>query len=366
MPEMAIYFGVADSVIQHSLSAFQLGLVCATLVAGPLSDAYGRRPLLLMGLGIFLLASILLVIPTGIDAFLAWRLLQGCGAGVSLGMGQAVVRDAFHERESVQIFSKMFTYVLLTPAIAPVLGAYLTTSLGWRSCFVFIALSVFATFVATYLFFPETHPPSLRNRLRPDVLRKNLRRLVNSREFILFDLVSVLPFSGLWFYRTAMPFVFIKYMGVSIHMFGYYVFAHAMIQSATSYYVQRVVDRIGIFKMISIGIMMMLVSSLLVFVSAELAPEQPMLAALAVLPFMMGILFTTPTSSAKTMSYGEHSRGVASSVLASSRQVSIAFGAFMAAFLPHDTFVPAGIFMGVVAILAGVAFQWAKKVDADL
>ncbi len=361
MPEMALYFNVSDNVIEHTVSTFQIGLVLAAIVYGPISDSYGRRKILLLGYGIFLLGSILLLLPLDIDNFLLMRFIQGCGSGVSLGLSQAIIRDHFNEKESAKLFAQMGVVIVLTPAIAPILGGYLTVHFGWQSCFLVTAIIVFCTFVALYLFFEETHAKEERTKLHPAHLLKNYKQLLAKPSFIFYSLMNSLLFSSLWFYRTIMPFIFIKYMGVGVENFGYYVFAQIIMFSAASFYIQRVMNNYHMDTILNAGLILSYVGCFIMLLASLFAEDSPILITLSYLPFTIGLAFILPISGAKAMSYGEHSRGSASSFMATTRQLFTTLGSVAAALLPSHNFIPAIIFMLIVSIIMSICFHLAKR-----
>lgn len=365
MPMMVDYFNASDNLVQNSISTFQLGIVFSAIIYGPLSDTYGRRRVLLVGYSIFMLSSFLLVLSTHIDYMLWLRLLQGSGAGVAVALAPAIIRDCFSERESGKVFAQMSIVILLTPAIAPVFGGYLTTYFGWQACFIFIAMSVAIALAIFSKFLPETNPIETRTKLRVKTLIKNYKLVLSNKSFMGYVLCHSLPSSAIWCYLTVMPFIYIKYMGVGPEYFGYYVFVQVMANALGSYFVQKTVIKQGANRTIFKGVLMFLFGSLTMTMAATLAPSSPILATMGAIPFLMGISFVFPTSLAKAMSFAAETRGAAGSCIASTRQIFAFLGSLTAAAMPDTSLFPAIIFMATIGTMTGISLYFAKKWDLE-
>lgn len=363
MPMMAEYYNVEDGVIQHSVSFFQLGVVVTALIYGPLSDRYGRRPVLLLGYTLFLIASLALTFPLSIDNFLLIRFIQACGAGVSMGLAQAVIRDIFTEKEAGKLMAQIFTIVVIIPAVAPLLGGYLAAYFGWVSCFVFTCASVFVAWVILYFAFPETLNEEHHVSIHPRVLMNNYKNLLQHKSFILYSMISGFSFSGFWFYRTAMPFVFIKYLGVAVEHYGYYVFIQVISFSITSFYVQRVIMDVGGMRLIAIGHYFLFAGCVIMLLAVFYTPHDPLLLALSYLPYSMGSALMGGASITKAMSLVTRTHGVASALVGSIRQFFMAVGSLLAAFFTSDTLLPAVIFMCVFAGFSFISFALGKRYE---
>jgi DHA1 family bicyclomycin/chloramphenicol resistance-like MFS transporter len=176
-------------------------------------------------------------------------------------------------------------------------------------------------------------------------------------------LLHSLPASALWCYITVMPFVFIKYMGVETHIFGYYILLQALAAAATSFYVQRVVTKHSSSKIMLNGLRLLFVGCVAMFIAALWVPKDPLIATFCVIPFLMGIPFIFPSSMAKAMSFVSHSKGTAASCIATARQFFALVGSLVAAALPDDTLFPTALYMLIVASCASACYYLAHKHD---
>lgn len=366
MPLMVGYFGTTDDYVQNSISAYQIGMVFSALIYGPLSDAYGRKHILLAGFALFFLTSFLLSTSSNIDQFLVLRTIQGIAGGVSSALSPAVIRDRFSETESNKIITGMVMFILLTPAAAPIVGGYLTTSLGWRSCFIFIAISALISLILFARFFPETHPKEVRSKFRPTNIIRGYQTVLSNKSFLWYGLVHSLPSTAMFCHITTSPFVFINVMGVPADVFGYYVFGQIMIISATSFVVQRIVSKHSTTAVMSWGLKIFIAGGITGSIGAYLMPESPIVAVLSILPYFLGNPFVFPTSMSRAMSYAGTCKGSASASIASSRQFFAFAGSLSAAFLPHDTMLPACLFVLTTAIICQLAFFFAVRTEKKL
>lgn len=191
--------------IQQTLTVYMLAYAFMSLVHGPLSDALGRRPIVLWGLSIYTLASVACALAPNFAALLAFRTLQGMTAGTGLAVGRAVVRDIYDGPQAQQLMSTIMVIFGIAPALAPVIGGWIHVLLGWRSVFGFMALIGVALLVACAMRLPETHPPEHRLRLIARSLAATAMGVARHREFLLLALASGLSFAAVIGYIGAAP-----------------------------------------------------------------------------------------------------------------------------------------------------------------
>jgi MFS transporter, DHA1 family, multidrug resistance protein len=163
-PSIAKYFNTDEANVQLTLSVYFLGLAVGQLFYGPLVDRFGRRKPLIVGVAIFVVASLLITIAPNIHCFIGLRLLQALGGCSGMIVGRAVVRDLFDLQESARFMSMLAVVQGLAPIIAPVLGAYLLTVSVWQSVFWFIGALGLACLIGTAVGLPETLTEENRSR----------------------------------------------------------------------------------------------------------------------------------------------------------------------------------------------------------
>jgi DHA1 family bicyclomycin/chloramphenicol resistance-like MFS transporter len=171
IPAVKVALGLSDARAQLTFSIALFGMAFATLFYGSLSDRYGRRPVLLSGLALFLFGSVVSLMAETANALVLGRLIQAIGAGCALTLVRAIARDAFRAEQLVKAIAYLTMFGTLGPMISPIIGGILTDTLGWRSVFGFALLAGGAITLTAYLVMVETHPVANRNVSGESVVR---------------------------------------------------------------------------------------------------------------------------------------------------------------------------------------------------
>ncbi len=200
--------------VQQTLTAYMLPFAIMTLWHGALSDALGRRRVVLWGTALFAVASVACACAQSIRMLLVFRALQGMTAGAGVVVGRAIVRDKFHGAEAQRMMSQITLTFALAPAIAPVLGGWLQAAFGWRAVFVFLVLFAGACWLLCRFVLPETLPPERRQPLNPRFLLRSYGRVLMSRRFVALCLTITLIFWGFFVYVTSAPVFLMRHLGV--------------------------------------------------------------------------------------------------------------------------------------------------------
>ncbi len=217
LPAMA---ALADSVgasihrTELSLSSFLAGFALGQLLFGPLSDRIGRKPVLLGGLVVFLLASLAITTVGSLTELLAWRFVQAIGGGATVVNSVAIVRDCFQGREAARVMSTMAIIMLMAPLVAPVVGSALLYLGDWRLIFIFLAC--YAAFLMWLLStrLPETRAPGSPTASPRQVLA-NYASVLRHREAMGYVCAASMSFAGLFAFITASPFLYLEHFGLS-------------------------------------------------------------------------------------------------------------------------------------------------------
>ncbi len=163
IPAVKVALGLSDARAQLTFSIALFGMAFATLFYGSLSDRYGRRPVLLSGLALFLFGSVVSLISETADALVFGRLVQAIGAGCGMTLVRAIARDAYRAEQLVKAIAYLTMFGTLGPMVSPIIGGVLIDMLGWRSVFGFALLAGAAITLTAYWSLYETHPPDKRN-----------------------------------------------------------------------------------------------------------------------------------------------------------------------------------------------------------
>jgi DHA1 family bicyclomycin/chloramphenicol resistance-like MFS transporter len=164
LPGMALDFGVSPAAVQQTLSLFVFGFGTAQLISGPLSDRYGRRPVLIGGLALYLVSGLACALAPSLGWLIAARFVQAIGCCTAVVVARAIIRDAYSPAEGARVMARALSLLALAPILGPILGGYLQVAFGWRAAFVTLALSGLAMWVASLRHLTESNPSSTRTR----------------------------------------------------------------------------------------------------------------------------------------------------------------------------------------------------------
>jgi MFS transporter, DHA1 family, multidrug resistance protein len=157
-PSIAVEFQIGLDIVQQTLTVYLLAMAVMTLFHGTLSDALGRRPIILGGLALYVAASVGALFARNFSFLLLCRVVQGMFAGVGMVVGRAMIRDRFSGPEAQMVMSYTTVVFGLAPVLAPILGGWLEVAFGWRSVFGFLATFGFLLLAACTLKLPESLP----------------------------------------------------------------------------------------------------------------------------------------------------------------------------------------------------------------
>lgn len=207
LPQIAADLGSSESRVKLTLTAVMAGLALGQLVAGPLSDRWGRRGPLLIGTGVFTAVTFAIMFVTSTETFMLLRFVQGLAAAAGLVVSRAVVRDVFHGDTAATFFSRLMLVTGLAPMLGPLLGGQLLYLGPWQLIFGALGLAGALTFVLVYVSLPESLPEESRTKQDPRVLARTFARLLRDPGFIAPTAVLALSFGMSFTYISAFSFV---------------------------------------------------------------------------------------------------------------------------------------------------------------
>ena len=215
------FAGIAHSLqatpvqMQQTLSAYLIGFAVMNLFHGALSDSFGRRPVVLWGIGIFTLSSLACALSQSVGALVFFRLFQGASSGASMVVSRAIVRDMFAPEDAQRVMSQITIFFGVAPAVAPIVGGLLFVHLGWHAIFFFLTMIGAALWLVSWRLLPETLHHSQVQPFHVRSLMRGYRQLVSSPRFIALALASGVPFNGMFLYVLAAPEYLGKLLGLA-------------------------------------------------------------------------------------------------------------------------------------------------------
>lgn len=213
--EMAFALGVTASEATYSISIFLIGIATGQVFAGPLSDRFGRKPMIHGGLTVFAIASLVSGYTDSFAVLLAARLFQAFGACAVLSSARAIVSDKLDGREAAKLFSQMALVSGLAPILAPMVGAWLTHMGTWRLNFLVMAGMAVAMFIASYFLLPESRSADTAANARNEHPFQAYWNLLRNKRLRLYLIAAAFNSAGFFTYLANSPGVFLDVFGLS-------------------------------------------------------------------------------------------------------------------------------------------------------
>lgn len=351
MPTLTAEFDTTTDQVKLTLSVFLVGFAFGQLAYGPISDRFGRRGILLVGLAIFTFGSILCAMSQSIEAMIAGRFVQAIGACSGPALGRAVVRDIHGRQNSARVFAWIGAAMAVSPAIGPILGGHLHAWFGWQANFVVLAVLGLALLLAVALFLGET------NRfLDPDAIdipgmARNFGTLLADRRYLGYLLCGSLVFAGLYSYIAVGPFLVIERLGYSPKEFGFLTIYTTSCYVAGSLCAARFTARIGLDRAIFIGCLLATLGGAAMLGFACYVLSVPTLVG-PMMVFSFGMGLTLPNCLAGGLIPFPRMAGAASALLGFTQTAAAALATVLVAVLPQYSAVSAGGSLGGLGALA--------------
>ena len=200
--------------MQQTLSAYLFGFAFMNLFHGALSDSFGRRPVVLVGIAMFTLASVGCALSQSIGHLIFFRGLQGLSTGAGIVVSRAVIRDMFPPAEAQKVMSQVTIYFGVAPAVAPIVGGWLFVHLDWHSIFWFLVGVGVVLWIANFKLLPETLHEAQRQPFNARNLMRGYWELGANPRFLLLALASGVPFNGMFLYVLAAPAFLGEHLGL--------------------------------------------------------------------------------------------------------------------------------------------------------
>jgi DHA1 family bicyclomycin/chloramphenicol resistance-like MFS transporter len=271
LPGLTRTLATDTSTVQLTLSLYLLSLATAQLLLGPLSDRFGRRPVVLVGLSIAVLASLAAITTSSIGALIATRIVQAIGAATGIVMGRAIIRDLFDRDRAAAMLGLVTTAMVIAPMVSPLIGGILDTAFGWEAIFLFLA--AFSAIVLTWAFtvLPETRPQTAAHT--PGGLWQDARSLLGTAKFHGYVLAGALGSAPFFTFIGGGPHVVVTLMGRSSAEFGLWFAVTSLGYMSGNFSVSRLSQRVGIDTLIVAGICFELLGASLTAIFVATVPD---------------------------------------------------------------------------------------------
>jgi DHA1 family bicyclomycin/chloramphenicol resistance-like MFS transporter len=259
LPVLATTFGRDIGVAQLTVSLYMVGIACSQIIMGPLSDRFGRRPVLLAGLGVMVLASSACIFAETLPQLIAARFLQALGGATGMVVSRAIIRDLYSRERISSMISLVIAVMMIAQMLSPLTGGLLETAFGWRSIFYVITAASIAIAVAIAVTLPETR----RDRLEAGGFRGDVGNLIRSRAFIGYVLCQVLASQIIFTFAGGGPYVVVMQMSRSSAEYGAWFATTGFAYLIGNLFCVRFAPRHSLEKLIWFGLALQLAGSFL-------------------------------------------------------------------------------------------------------
>jgi len=360
LPDIGRAFLVDTAAVQLTLSVFLLGFAVAQLILGPLSDKYGRRPVLVGGMLVYLLASVWCVLADTVEVLTVARFFQAVGVCAGSAVGRAVVRDIHGREEAARMLSHISTAIAVAPLVAPLIGGQLAITFGWSSVFVAMAVIGALLFALTAALLPETNLWREADALNPKRFARNYAALLGMADYRAYLLSTAYCFSGLFAFISGASFVLIEDLGMSVETFGFafgFVVVGYMVGAQVG---GRMTKRRGVARMVGLGGRLAAMTGLAGFLVQVLMPSSVFSVIMPMALYLVSVGIILPNAMAGAIGPHQNMAGAASALLGFV-QMAMAAGAGVLVGVLHDgTPVP---MMAVVALCGLLTLVYARRAE---
>lgn len=275
LPGLRADLGAGMGATQLTLSALMLAFGLSQLLLGPVADRFGRRPVLLGGLSLYVVAAIGAALASTIEGLVACRALQGLGLAASVVVARAMLRDWFEPQEGARMMAKALSGLGVIALASPLIGGVLAASLGWRWAVLATAVAGAATLALIALRIPESLPRHDPDALRPSGLLANWRTVLSHPTFRAYALLTALAYATLYAFLAGSSFVSIEVLGLRHHSYGALVAVGAGLYVAGTLMCRRWLRTLSIADTVARGACFTALGALGMGLAAFVLPPSP-------------------------------------------------------------------------------------------
>ena len=354
---------VDAATIRMTISVYIFGLAVGQLVYGPLSDVFGRRPTLLVGLALYTTGGLAATLAPNVGVLIAARLVQAAGGCAGLLLGRAIVRDTAESNDAVRRLALMSLMTMIGPGLAPLVGGLLAGAFGWRAIFVVLTALGVLNFGVSWRLLPETGTPS--GRISAASVARDYRALLGSPRFLGFAAGGGCATTSFYGFIAAAPFIFINELHRPLHEVGVYLGLLIVGVSIGNIIAGRLIGRVTTIERLLVAGNLVSVAAAAVVLAAFLAFRPGVFAIEALMiVYCVGAGMCSPAVSTLSISVDPRLIGSAAG-LYGFLQMTIGAACTTLAGLGHDPAVAACAVLMGASLLAQTAFRIALRTPAN-
>lgn len=364
LPSLVVSLATDAETVNLTLSLFLFGFAVGQLAYGPLSDRFGRRPVLLVGVTLYVVASVTCTFAASIEGLIAGRLAQGMAACSGPVLGRAIVRDVYGPTRSAKAMAYIGAALAISPAVAPIIGGYLQVWFGWRAAFVFLCVVGVVILVGVWTLLEETNPHTDAGALNFRGLIRAYGVLLSSPAYYGYTLAVAFVFAGLMAFAAGSPFVLIDLLGLSPAQYGMLAIFNVAGFLGGSLAAGRLTHDYGIERMMVVGVSLSLAGGGAMAGIAVLGHIGVAEIVVPMMVFTAGMGIVLANGSAGAMAPFPRIAGAASAVLGFVQMTVAGIASLVVGAFAPTSQLPMAVVIATAAAVAFAAFMllvWRRR-----
>ncbi len=344
-----------------SLSSFFVGISIGQLVYGPLLERYGRKMPLYFGLSLYAVSALACATAVSVEMLILFRFFQALGGCVGMVASRAMVRDLFDVKDNAKVFSTLMLVIAVSPIIAPTLGGFISTYLGWRYIFVMLIIVIALILAGIYFLLPDSKGADANYSLQPKAILASFGSVLKNPQFLLYTFSGAVASAGLYAFISGSPYVFIEFFKQSQQHYGWGFAFVASGLIGSSQLNSFLLKKYHSDQIIQVALYFQSTVAIFLVASAIFGFATLVSTLLLVFLFLCCQGFIFPNASALSMAPFGHNAGNASALMGF---IQMSVGAFMSAMvsvLHNQSLVPMTGVMAFCSITASLIYTLNKS-----
>ena len=367
LPAMVNEFSASEADLQWTLSVNSFGYCLASPLVGPLSDSYGRKPIILTSLLLFAAASLGCAMAPTLFAFDCWRFVQGAFSAAIPIVTLAILADILQGRRFASMMAYMGIVITLSFAIGPIIGGFVGEYYGWRVLFYGVMVAALGIFILYHFLLPETLKSKTRFSLGG--IAKTYGSMFKDPIFLFYGMITAFMLAGFFAYITSSSYLYIDQFGLSKIQFGLVTGIGMVTNAAAHLVVGQLTERFGARKILRIGISFLATSAVTMAWMTFINVDSAYTLLVPILLYNLALGFTFPPTSAMAFERFRHATGAASAFLGSFRMIFLGTGSYIAGTAYNGTLASISGLLILFASLTVICYLWVsilrKKEEAS-
>ncbi len=363
IPTIADAMAVNISAVQQTLSLFLVGFSIGQLFYGPVADSFGRKPVLIFGLVVFILASLGCAYTENIEQLVVLRFIQAIGGAAGSVIVNALLRDLFEK----DAFAKVMSFVILTmtvaPMLAPLIGGQVLVYANWQSIFYLLAVIGLLTLAAVFWKIPETLDKRKRVPIHPLVVIRNYSKVLGHKKSLGYMLTGGFSFAGMFVFITSSPFVYITLLDISPSNYGFYFGANIVMMAAMTWLNGHWVEAKGYPFMLRLGLAILSISAIVMLLVQVFLPLQIWTTVIPVICYVGVMSLIGSNCMTGILNNFENMAGTASAMTGTLRFGIGAIAGSLTSLFHVQSAAPMTLAMAVCALLSVLSYRLLVKTD---